>query len=79
MRHGWLLLALALAGCGKKGPLGPVAPRPAPQKPATMTTTPTPQQMLHLDTQALPARVDDANGPLPERGNDPFNLPPPRR
>jgi hypothetical protein len=78
MRGWWIVPALLLAACGKQGPLGPVAPRPAPQKPATMARAPTPQQMLKLDTQALPARVDDANGPLPERGNDPFNLPPPQ-
>jgi hypothetical protein len=35
--------------------------------------------MLKIDPQAVPQRVDDNQGALPERGNDPFNLPPPRK
>ena len=67
-----LAALLLLASCGKK------AGRPAPVRSETQTRTATPQEMLKLDPQAVPTRVDDNQGPLPERGNDPFNLPPPR-
>ncbi len=69
---------LLLAGCGKQGALEPKAGRPAPQRAETQTRAATPQEMLKLDPQAVPLRVDDNQGPLPERGNDPFNLPPPK-
>lgn len=69
---------LLLAGCGKQGALEPKAGRPAPQRGDTQVRAATPQEMLKLDPQAVPQRVDDNQGPLPERGNDPFNLPPPR-
>ena len=77
MRTLWPLLLL-LAACGKQGALEPKAGRPAPQRAETQTRAATPQEMLKLDPQAVPLRVDDNQGPLPERGNDPFNLPPPR-
>ncbi len=69
---------LLLAACGKQGALEPRAGRPAPERSETQTRAATPQEMLKLDPQAVPTRVDDNQGPLPERGNDPFNLPPPR-
>jgi predicted small lipoprotein YifL len=69
---------LLLAACGKQGALEPRAGRPAPERSETQTRATTPQEMLKLDPQAVPTRVDDNQGPLPERGNDPFNLPPPR-
>jgi predicted small lipoprotein YifL len=78
----WLLLVLALpallGACGKQGALEPRAGRAPPQRAETAVRAPTPQEMLRLDSQAVPARVDDQTGPLPERGDDPFNLPPPR-
>ena len=80
----WLKIALPLAAllllasCGKQGALEPKAGRPAPVRSETQTRAATPQEMLKLDPQAVPTRVDDNQGPLPERGNDPFNLPPPR-
>jgi|JI8StandDraft_2_1071088.scaffolds.fasta_scaffold17299_1 hypothetical protein len=69
--------ALLLAACGKQGALAPVN-RPAPQAPVGAVRAPTPQQMLQLDPQAVPARVDDQNTPLRDRAADPFNLPPPK-
>lgn len=69
---------LLLAACGKQGALEPRAGQPAPQRGQTQVRAATPQEMLKLDPQAVPQRVDDNQGPLPERGNDPFNLPPPR-
>lgn len=74
-----LAALLLLAACGKQGALEPQAGRPAPQRGATQVRASTPQEMLQLDPQAVPQRVDDNQGPLPERGNDPFNLPPPRQ
>ena len=80
MRHGLALAALLLvAGCGKQGALEPRAGRAAPQRAATQVRAATPQEMLKIDPQAVPQRVDDNQGALPERGNDPFNLPPPRK
>lgn len=73
-----LVALLLLAACGKQGALEPKAGRPAPVRSETQTRAATPQEMLKLDPQAVPTRVDDNQGPLPERGNDPFNLPPPR-
>ena len=73
-----LAALLLLASCGKQGTLEPKAGRPAPVRSETQTRAATPQEMLKLDPQAVPTRVDDNQGPLPERGNDPFNLPPPR-
>ncbi|WP_303782437.1 hypothetical protein [Sandarakinorhabdus limnophila] len=79
MRNAAALVALLLlAACGKQGALEPRAGRPAPVRSETQTRAATPQEMLKLDPQAVPTRVDDNQGPLPERGNDPFNLPPPR-
>jgi predicted small lipoprotein YifL len=73
-----LPLLLLLAACGKQGALEPAAGRPGPPRAETQARASTPQEMLKLDPQAVPQRVDDNQGPLPERGNDPFNLPPPR-
>jgi predicted small lipoprotein YifL len=73
-----LAALLLLASCGKQGALEPKVGRPAPVRSETQTRAATPQEMLKLDPQAVPTRVDDNQGPLPERGNDPFNLPPPR-
>jgi len=69
---------LLLAACGKQGALAPRPGRPAPQRGETQVRAATPQEMLRLNPQAVPQRVDDNQGPLPERGNDPFNLPPPK-
>jgi predicted small lipoprotein YifL len=73
-----LAALLLLASCGKQGALEPKVGRPAPVRSETQTRAATPQEMLKLDPQAVPTRVDDNQGPLPERGNDPFNLPPPK-
>lgn len=73
-----LALPLLLASCGKQGALEPRAGRPAPVRAETQLRAATPQEMLKLNPQAVPTRVDDNQGPLPERGSDPFNLPPPR-
>ena len=79
MQRACLVLALlVLAACGKQGALEPRAGRPGPQRAETAVRAPAPQDMLRVDPQAVPARVDDQIGALPERGDDPFNLPPPR-
>lgn len=79
MARGIAVAALVLlAACGKQGALEPLAGRAAPQRAETQIRAATPQEMLKLDPQAVPQRVDDNQGPLNERGNDPFNLPPPR-
>ncbi|WP_310475548.1 hypothetical protein [Sandarakinorhabdus sp.] len=78
MRTIALAALLLLASCGKQGALEPKAGRPAPVRSETQTRAATPQEMLKLDPQSVPVRVDDNQAPLPERGSDPFNLPPPR-
>ncbi len=78
MRGSIILAALLISACGKQGALAPKAGRAPPVRAETQARAATPQEMLKLDPQAVPARVDDNQGPLPERGNDPFNLPPPR-
>ncbi|WP_310498376.1 hypothetical protein [Sandarakinorhabdus sp.] len=69
---------LLVAACGKQGALTPVG-RPAPVAPVGTMRAPSPQQMLRTDAQAAPARIDDQTGQLRDRGEDPFNLPPPKR
>jgi predicted small lipoprotein YifL len=78
VKQGLALLALLLlAACGKQGALEPKTGRAGPPRAQTQVRAASPQEMLKLDPQAVPSRVDDNQGPLPERGNDPFNLPPP--
>jgi hypothetical protein len=71
-----LLLALALAACGKQGDLAPVAPHTAPVKAADVQKAPTPEEMLRLPPQSQPNRVDDPVRKSEERADDRFNLPP---
>lgn len=73
-----LLLALLLAACGKQGHLTPVAPHRAPVQAADAAKPRTPEDMLKLQPQAAPVRMDDPVEKSQERPDDRFNLPPPR-
>ena len=77
MRRTALCLALALAACGKLGPLAPVTPDRAPPRPADAAVPPTPAQQLVLPPQAAPDRVDDPLKKSRARSDDRFDLPPP--
>lgn len=79
MKRAAVIVALALlAACGRKGELKPKAGMSAPPapygRPAPMTTA----QGLTPPPDAGPTRVDDViRRPELERGDDPFDLPPP--
>ncbi len=77
MRRAALLLALAVAACGKLGTLTPVSPDRAPPRPADAAVPPTPAQQLVLPPQAAPDRIDDPLKKSRERLDDRFDLPPP--
>ena len=68
---------LALAACGKQGKLTPVPPRTLPVQGSATMVAPTPEEMLRLQPQAAPTRVDDPVERSQRRPDDPFNLPPP--
>jgi len=68
--------ALALGACGKAEELRPAAGQALPVRPAAARTTPTPDQLLALPTQARPERIDEPLRRSEERQADPFDLPP---
>jgi predicted small lipoprotein YifL len=68
---------LALAACGKVGPLEPAAGQRLPVKPLMARETPTPEDLLAFDTQARPERIDELLRRSQPRKADPFDLPPP--
>jgi predicted small lipoprotein YifL len=71
-----LAALLALAACGKQGKLTPVPPRTLPVQGSATMVAPTPEEMLRLQPQAAPTRVDDPVERSQRRPDDPFNLPP---
>ena len=68
---------MALAGCGNVGTLKPAAGQSLPVKPLLARQTPTPEQLLALDPQAKPTRVDELMKRSQPRKADRFDLPPP--
>lgn len=70
---------LLLAACGKQGALEPRPGASLPPTPINTSAAPTPEQMLVPPVQAAPERIDDPVRNSRERGDDPFNLPPPGR
>ena len=77
MRSVALVAALALAGCGNVGTLKPAAGQSLPVKPLLARETPTAEQLLALDPQAKPTRVDELMKRSQPRKADRFDLPPP--
>ena len=73
------LFLLALAACGGRGDLKPVAGQPLPVKPFGAAATPTPAQLLTPSVQARPPRSDELLRSSERRGRDDFDLPPPNR
>ena len=76
MRPAVLLALLALAACGRQGPLERDG-RHVAVVPLGASAAPTPTQMLELPVEARPTRVDDPLKRSEERQDDRFDLPPP--
>lgn len=72
-----VLALLAIAGCGKLGPLQPAPGEPLPVKPRTAARTPTPEELLTMPPHAAPERVDELLRRSEPRRSDRFDLPPP--
>ena len=67
---------LALAACGQKAALTPVAGQSLPPKPYGAEVQPDAQDLLALDPQAAPDRSVELRTRSEEREDDPFDLPP---
>ncbi|HWK36628.1 LPS translocon maturation chaperone LptM [Sphingomonas sp.] len=72
-----LVVATLLAGCGARGDLKPPPGEMLPVKPYGAPATPTPADLLKPGAQARPDRSDELLKNSEERGQDPFDLPPP--
>ena len=77
MRH---LLALAsfcaLAACGQRAELEPLAGQSLPPAPYGSETQPSAEELLKLPTLAAPERSVELRRRSEEREDDPFDLPP---
>ncbi|UZW54189.1 hypothetical protein NUH86_11710 [Sphingobium sp. JS3065] len=69
-------LALALASCGGRQPLKPVAGQKLPAVPVGAATAPTAAQLTTPTVQARPERNVELLTQSRVRGDDPFDLPP---
>jgi hypothetical protein len=69
-------LALALASCGGRQPLKPVAGQKMPAVPVGAAAAPTAQQLMTPSTQARPERNVELLTQSQQRKDDPFDLPP---
>lgn len=67
---------LALAGCGQKADLEPLAGQTLPPAPYGAGVRPSPEDLLELDPQAAPERSVELRKRSEEREDDPFDLPP---
>ncbi len=68
--------ALAIAACGKVGPLEPAAGQSLPVKPLMATVTPDADALLQLTPQSKPERIDELMTKSQPRRADRFDLPP---
>jgi hypothetical protein len=69
-------LALALASCGGKQPLKPVAGQKMPAVPVGAAAAPTAQELMTPPMQSRPGRNVELLVQSQERKDDPFDLPP---
>ena len=69
-------LGLALAACGARAPLEPLAGNDLPDTPYGATERPDAEQLLELPTLAAPERSVELRRRSEEREDDPFDLPP---
>jgi hypothetical protein len=70
------MAALALAGCGNRRVLKPVAGRDLPPPSYGSGYRPNADQLLKEPSQARPERTVDVRVRSEERADDPFDLPP---
>ncbi|MBX7541133.1 hypothetical protein [Qipengyuania sphaerica] len=71
-----LTALLALAACGQKAELTPVAGNSLPPMPYGAEVQPDAADLLQLDPQAAPDRSVELRTRSEEREDDPFDLPP---
>lgn len=69
-------LGLALAACGARAPLEPLASNQPPATPYGEAEQPNAEQLLELPTLAAPERSVELRRRSEEREDDPFDLPP---
>ena len=68
--------SLALAACGARAPLEPLASNELPPTPHGKGERPDAEQLLELPTLAAPERSVELRRRSEEREDDPFDLPP---
>lgn len=71
-----LAAALALAACGQKRDLEPLADSTLPPAPYGSGYQPKAEELLELDTLAAPERSVELRKRSEEREDDPYDLPP---
>ncbi len=71
-----LAVISALAACGQKADLTPVAGQELPPSPYGAEVRPDSRDLLALDPQAAPDRSVELRTRSEEREDDPFDLPP---
>ncbi len=69
-------LGLALAGCGSRADLKPLAGKALPVAPYGREDTPTSADLLTRTPQAAPERSVELRKRSEERKDDPYDLPP---
>lgn len=69
-------LSVALAACGARAPLEPLASNELPPVPYGEGEQPDAEQLLELPTLAAPERSVELRRRSEEREDDPFDLPP---
>ena len=72
-----LVIALAMAACGRVAPLEPPPGRTLPVKPAMAQKTPDAEALLTAPPIARPERIDELMKRSQPREVDRFDLPPP--
>lgn len=76
MKRSILVLALALAACGKAAPLVPAAGEALPVTPYGARAQPSVDNLLTPEAQSRPDRSDELLKRSEERRSDDFDLPP---
>ncbi len=77
MRAAVPILVLALAACAQKGDLTPPPGKALPVAPHGREERPTAAELLRPTPQSFPERSVELRKRSEERGDDPFDLPPP--
>ena len=75
-RFSLALSMLAVAGCGKVGPLEPKAGQAPPEKVFGQAEVPDSNALMTASEQSRPGRSDELMRRSERRSDDPFDLPP---